>query len=234
MSEPFSNLYVQTFDDLASAVERFGFVPLFMNSIPGFSVEEHVAKEAWFSAEEGVWEWKGPVIRTAGCAYGKFFERKACFVSREWFLDLANYRRDGYDFDARFDDELASYRDKELYDVLESRVPILSTDLKEVGGYRKGGKGGTAGGKKGFDTIMNRLQEQGYALISDFVYLKDKNGNRYGWGVAEYSTPEAFFGPEFRASVYRRTPEESYARLVAHFKELLPDAGEEAIKKFLK
>ena len=227
MSEPFSNLYVRTFDDLVSAVERFGFVPLFMNSIPGFSVEEHVAREAWFGSEPGVWEWKGPVIREARCAYGKFFERKACFVSRDWFLDLANYRRDGYDFDALFDDELAPIRDKELYDVLEPRVPILSKELKEIGNYRKDGK-------KGFDTIITRLQEECYVLISDFVYLKDKYGNRYGWGVAEYSTPEQFFGPQFRETVYRPTPEESYARLFAHLKEILPEAGDEAIRKFLK
>ena len=227
MSEPFSNLYVRTFDDLASAVERFGFVPLFMNSIPGFSVEEHVAREAWFGSEPGVWEWKGPVIRTTGCAYGKFFEHKACFVSRDWFLDLANYRRDGYDFDALFDDELAPIRDKELYDLLEPRVPILSGKLREAGDYRKGGK-------KGFETIITRLQEECYVLISDFVYLKDKNGNQYGWGIAEYSTPEQFFGSSFRETVYRPTPEESYARLFAHLKEILPEASDEAIRKFLK
>ena len=73
--------------DLAAAVERFGIVPLFENSIRGFSVEEHVDPRCWFSGtEDGVWEWKGPVIRASGCAYGKLFEKKAAFVSREVFL----------------------------------------------------------------------------------------------------------------------------------------------------
>jgi len=227
MSDHFSDMYIRTFEDLAAAVGRYGFVPLFMNAIPGFSVEEHVDRKVWFGKEPGVWEWKGPVIRETGCAYGKFFEHKACFVSREWFLDLANYRRDGYDFDALFDDELAPIRDKELYDIMESRVPILSGDLRDAGNYRKGGK-------KGFETIINRLQEECYVLISDFVYLKDKHGQPYGWGVAEYSTPEQFFGPDFRANVYKRTPAESYARLLAHFREILPDASEDAIRKMLK
>ncbi|MBQ4245228.1 MAG: hypothetical protein II702_09965, partial [Clostridia bacterium] len=90
---------IETKQDLIDAVNDYGFVPLFRNSVPGFSVEEHVSRRAWFSSEEGVWEWKGPVIRETGCAYGKFFENKAVFVSRECFPDLANYRRDGYDFD---------------------------------------------------------------------------------------------------------------------------------------
>ena len=115
---------IRTKQDLMDAVESFGFVPLFRNSIPGFSVEEHVAPEAWFSEEDGVWEWKGPVIRELGCAYGKLFERKAAFVSRAWFPELANYRRDGYDFDARFDDGLASYPDRTLFDLVNENAPL--------------------------------------------------------------------------------------------------------------
>ena len=202
-----------------------GFLPLFTNSIPGFSIEEHVASSAWFDAEEGVWEWKGPVIRETGCAYGKFFERKAAFISREWFPDFANYRRDGYDFDARFDDELASYRDKELFELLEKNSPILSKTLKKIGNYRKGRK-------KGFDTIITRLQAQCYVVISNFVYERDRFGNTYGWGVAEYSTPEKSMNG-FRDAVYKREPEESYERVVDHLKKLLPEADEEAIRKIV-
>ena len=75
---------IRTKRDLAEAVRRFGFLPLFRNSLPGFSVEEHAAPETWFSDEPGVWEWKGPVIRETGCAYGKFFEHKAAFFSKNF------------------------------------------------------------------------------------------------------------------------------------------------------
>ena len=107
-----TRLMIRTLKDLEEAVETFGILPLFRNAIPGFSIEEHVAKEAWFESEEGVWEWKGPVIRDTGCAYGKFLGNKAVFISREFFPDFANWRRDGYDFDARYEDELASYKDR--------------------------------------------------------------------------------------------------------------------------
>ena len=178
------NFTIRTKQDMIRAVEAFGFLPFFSGSIPGFSVEEHVIQDVWYSAltdEWKVWEWKGPVIRESGCAYGKFFENKAVFISSEWFPDFANYRRDGYDFDARFDDGLAPFRDKELFELLDAEAPVLSKQLKLDGNYRKGGK-------KGFDTIITRLQAQGYVLISDFVYAKDKVGRPYGWGIAEYST----------------------------------------------
>ena len=221
------DFYIRTKQDLVEAVKRFGFVPLFTNSIPGFSVEEHVSPEAWFSGDEGVWEWKGPVIRESGCAYGKFFEHKAVFISREWFPDFANYRRDGYDFDARFDDGLASYRDRDLFVLLDEHAPILSKGLKTIGDYRKGGR-------KGFDTIINRLQSQCYVLISDFVYETDKNGREYGWGVAEYSTPEKVFGDDFCRNVYARSPEESYQKVMDHLRQLLPGADEQMLVKIMR
>lgn len=218
---------IRTKEDLCRAVEDCGFLPLFQNEIPGFSVEEHVAPQAWFTDEEGVWEWKGPVIRETGCAYGKFFGKKAVFVNRKCFPDFANYRRDGYDFDARFEDELVSYRNKRLYDLIEASAPVLSKELKQAGDYRKGGN-------KGFETIITHLQEQCYVLISDFKYMRDKHRETYGWGVAEYSTPEIWFGPEFRSTVYQRTPEESYERVRKHLAKLLPDASDVQIRKLLK
>lgn len=79
--------------DIEARCAELGFLPFFRCGIPGFSVEEMVAPEYWFTDEEGAWEWKGPVIREGHCAYGKLFARKAGFVSRKWLPDLTNYRR---------------------------------------------------------------------------------------------------------------------------------------------
>ena len=221
---------IRTKQDMIDAVETFGFLPFFAGSIPGFSIEEHVSDDAWYSSSDGewkVWEWKGPVIREARCAYGKFFENKAVFISSEWFPDFANYRRDGYDFDARYDDGLASYRDKELFELLDANAPVISKALKAKGNYRKGGR-------KGFDTMITRLQAECYVLISDFVYATDKTGKSYGWGIAEYSTPEKFFGEDFTSRVYQRSPEESYQRIRGHLHSLFPEIDDKTIRKILK
>lgn len=223
------NFIINSKSDLINAVGKYGFLPFFSNSIEGFSVEEHINPNCWYNSQSGVWnawEWKGPVIRETGCAYGKFFEKKACYVSPEWFRELANYRRDGYDFDALYDDGLAAYRDKVLYELVEANSPVLSKQLKSIGNYRKGGN-------KGFETIISRLQYRCYVVISDFVYMRDKSGNRYGWGVAEYSTPESFMGGSFTEGVYSKAPAESYEKILKHFEELFPGENLNRIKKFI-
>ena len=226
---------VRTKQDLIDAVQEYGIVPYFSTSIPGFSLEEHCSPAILFNdTEENTWEWKGPVIRATVCAYGKFFEKKAGYVRSDLFLDLANYRRDGYDFDARYDDGLARFQDKQLFDLIEESAPVLSKVLRQNGGYAYSGRWQKTEGRKGFDTSITRLQEQCYVIISDFVYTTDKNGNRRGWGVAEYSTPEKLFGAAFSDHVYERSPEESYARLLAYLSRLFPGASEKDLKRFLK
>ena len=178
-------------DGLIAAVEQYGFLPFFRNEIHGFSIEELCPPELWFADDvDGPWEWKGPAARSGKCLYGKLFNKKAGFVSREWIPDFANFRRDGYDFDARWDDGLASYKDKELYEAIAGEGRMLSKRLKEALNYRKGGN-------TGFETCITRLQMQSYVCIADFVYMQDKYGRPYGWGVAEYAHCEtAAYAPE--------------------------------------
>ena len=218
-------------EELIKVIKEMGFVPFFTNEIEGFSIEEHIVPECWYyGLGDGfwpAWEWKGPVIRETGCAYGKFLRNKAMYISAEWFPDFANYRRDGYDFDARYEDGLASRQDKDLFELLDANAPAVSKYLKKVGGYGKNGR-------KGFETILTRLQKQCYVVTSDFRYATDRYGQEYGWGLSEYSTPEKLFGKKFTDKVYKRTPEESYARIVKQFQKILPDASKQQIEKILR
>ena len=222
---------IGSMQELIDLIEDVGFVPFFINEIEGFSIEEHVAKGCWYNDGDNgfwpAWEWKGPIIKETKCAYGKFLRNKAMYISPKWFPDFANFRRDGYDFDARYDDGLASFYDKELFELLDNHAPVMSKELKQIGDYGKNGK-------KGFDTMITRLQKQCYVITSDFRYQTDKFGNAYGWGVAEYSTPEKFMGKKFIDAVYKRSPEESYARVLKQLKKILPQADETQIKKILR
>ena len=52
---------------LIALVEEIGFLPFFVNRIPGFSVEECCPRELWFAeGVDGPWEWKGPAV-ASGC-----------------------------------------------------------------------------------------------------------------------------------------------------------------------
>ena len=84
---------IRTQEDLENLIEEWGFVPFFENEIEGFSIKEQVDPKLWFTEEDGPWEWKGRIAVKGRCAYGKFFGKKAGFVSKKWFADLLNYRR---------------------------------------------------------------------------------------------------------------------------------------------
>ena len=213
--------------DIADLVCEVGFLPFFKNPIAGFSIEDCTPPELWFTGADGPWEWKAPVMTISGAAYGKFFRGKTGYVSAEWFADFANYRRNGYDFDARCDDGFASYGEKQFMAVLEKHAPVLSTALKRATGY--------AGrdGMKGYDAMLTGLQMQTYVVTCDFTYATDKNGKEYGWGLAHYTTPEKHYGASFTERVYRISPEESYQKMLAHLQKILPDAEEKSLRRLL-
>ncbi len=200
-------------EDMAELIKSFGILPFFKNKIPGFSLEEHTPEELLF-AQESAWMWKGPVIQGIDCAYGKFFWNKSCFITREFFYDFANFRRDGYDLDARWEDGLISHKEKTVYEVLETNGPMLSWEWRRLTGIEKRGE---------FDSIVTKLQMKGYVITVDFVYQITKNGVPYGIGVAKYSTPEQHWGEAVKERIYSRTPSESRQRLQEHLARLYPD-----------
>ena len=204
--------------DLAALVNEIGFLPFFRNAIPGFSIEESTPGELWFSEEEGPWEWKDPVIERTNCAYGKFYQGKAMYISAAWFPDFANYRRDGYDFEGFYENGFARSQDKKLIDALNRCGPLRTRQFKQESGLSQKGDG------KNFDSALARLQMQTFLLIDGFEYAIDRQGKPYGWGIARYATPEQRFGADFFDTVYERSPEESGERVLHQLRKILPDA----------
>ena len=197
---------LRTWRAVIDRVNEVGFLPLFKNGIAGFSVEEQVSDLFWWTGdpEQDPWEWREMIARSGEVAYGKFFGGKAGFVSKEWFPHLANYRRDGYDFDARWEDEKASARCKKIMDRFLEEDELPSKLLRQLAGFGKGGE-------KNFDGTVTELQMQTYLIIRDFRRRKNKMGMEYGMPVSVFSTPEALWGYEHISSAYSFSPEESLA-----------------------
>ena len=218
---------IKTKEDIVRLVDELGFLPYFAGEIPGFSIEENT-RVMWGGAEDGgcPWDWKGPIIRAAGCAYGKFCRGRAMYVSRAWFPDFANYRRDGYDYGARVDEGLARWQDGRIMEVLTARGELKSRELKALSCLGEESR-------KRFDQSLTFLQMQCYVTTADFVYETDRLGRPYGWGLAKYATPERFFGAAFTERVYAREPEESREKLAAHLTKLLPQATGAQIKRLI-
>lgn len=214
--------------ELEALVQQMGFLPFFPCSIPDFSIEEFTPSRYWFvDGVDGPWEWRMELARRGVVAYGKLFSRKAGLVSREWYPDLANYRRSGYDFDARYEEGLASHREKRIMDVLLREGPTLSKDLKRLAGF--GGDG-----LKGFDTEITSLQMQTYITVHSFEYARDKHGKPYGWGIARYAVTEDVLGADVTQGAYHRDPEESRERIIRHLGMICSDAFDADLAKFIR
>lgn len=210
------DIVITSQQDIEDAVEELGFLPFFSNPIRGFSIEEMTPEKYWFSSERpGPWEWKGPIAVKGKAVYGKFFHKKAGFISLKWFPDFANYRRDGYDFDSLVDEGRVPAQDQRIYELIKSRHAIETRTLKALAGY--GGKEG----KAGLETILARLQMETYVNIRDFIYPLDRHGNPYGWGIAEFTTPEEMLTARKVTSAYRRDPQESRQRMIRHLVKVL-------------
>ncbi len=225
-------------EDCLSLIHRTGFLPLFANSVPGFSVEEHVRAAHWWcdDAAKDPWIWRMILAEDENIAYGKFFNRAAGFISKDFFPVFANYRRNGYDFDALFEDGFASYRAKKIMDVFEMDddsvgKEIMSYEVKHLAGFGKRDDG--EAGERGFEGIVTDLQMQNYLIMSRFAQKKNKKGESYGWHIAALETPETKWGREFVTSAYKEDPKESWRRIEARLKENFPDAEEACIKKVL-
>jgi len=163
-------------DELLDYINTVGFLPLFGNEVDGFSVEEHTAPGAWWTDDEDTdpWAWRILLARSGKVAYGKFFHKKAGFISLDWLPYFINYRRDGYDFDARWDDELATLRQKKLMDLFTEEDALFGYQMKRKAGFGKNGE-------KNFAGVVTDLQMMTYLCIKDMRCRVNKRGEEYGW-----------------------------------------------------
>lgn len=213
--------------ELIGYVNEVGFLPLLAcRTAPGLSAEEAVDEQCDYVVhEEGgwswpLWEWKGQVVQESGCAYGKFIDGKACFVSRDWWPDFCNLRRAVCP-----PPEEGSIEDAILM-TLREEGDMLTRDLRAACGF-------TGKGERGkFDAYITRLQMACRIVTADFVYSVDRHGCTYGWGRSLLTTPERFLGRA--ACRTTRSPEESFERIAEHLCRLFPAWGEGEVRRFLR
>lgn len=211
--------------ELAAFIDEIGFLPLLSMGIPGWSAEEIADEDCQYTKlpdggwEWPLWEWKGSVIQESNCAYGKFFNGKAGFVSKKWWPDFCNWRRFHNPYPAPESIEEA------ILLTLKENGSMITRQLRSACGFT-GSKM-----RSRFDSFLTRLEMGSYIITEDFIYPHDKHGRKYGWGWSLLTTPEILFGHE--ACHPSRTPNDSYERIMAHLKEILPNCPDQILKRLL-
>ena len=219
---------VKSFEALIDRINEIGFLPLFKNDIKGFSVEEMTNPNYWWTEHErDPWLWRELIARSGMIAYGKLFGKRAGFISLKWLPYFVNFRRDGYDFDSRWEDGKATSRQKLIMELFMEGQELFSYEAKRMAGFGKGGE-------KNFEGVLTELQMQTYLVTKDFRQRCNKSGNPYGWKIAVYSSPEAIWGYDAVTAAYNEAPEDSFQRILKHLAELYPDTEERLLKKLLR
>ena len=229
---------IRTAGELAAWVEEIGFLPFFANEVAGFSAEERVAADAWWTGSQATdpWEWREEIAASHAVAYGKFFDGRAGFISRRWLPAFANARRNGWDFDGKWQSGAASQREKAIMECFVdpesddepvfTGAALLSTDLKQRAGFGKGGE-------KNYPGILTGLQMQLYLVIGGFRRRQNRRGNDYGMSVSVIMAPESIWGYDAVTSAYAEAPAESWRRIYEHAREMYPGADEKSLVKLV-
>ena len=219
---------LRTPEELEDRVRELGFLPLFENKVKGFSVEEHTDPADWWTGREDrdPWSWREELARRGNVAYGKFFDGRAGFVSLDWFPRFANLRRDGYDFDALWEEGKAKGRMKRIMDLFPGREERFSNEVRRLAGFG-------SQGEHGFEGTVTALEMMTYLVIRDFRSRLNKAGVPYGWHIAVLCTPEARWGEDMVTSAYGEDPEESRRAILAHLGQRFP-GQEKALMKLIK
>ena len=210
---------------LTAYIQEVGFLPLLSSGVYGFSADEVVSDDCRYVVfpdggwDWPMWKWKGPIVTEGNCVYGKFFDKKAGFISREWWPDFYNYRRSKHPIPAEGSIE------ETILLTLQELGSLITRELRAACGF-DGPKM-----RSKFDGYVTRLQMGCYIVTEDFIYPTDKKGREYGWGWSLLNTPESLYGVE--ACMTDNTPEESYRRLTEHFRKILPEATEKQIQKLI-
>ena len=220
---------IKTSDELTEFIHELGFLPLFKNSVEGFSVEEMTSAVGWFGDNSAVdpWSWREVIASERKLAYGKLFANRAGFISSEWYPIFASYRRNGYDFDSRYEDGLASYRAKKIMDVMEKCDLIPSNEMKAAAGFGKEGE-------KGFEGVMTSLQMLTYITVCGFRRRRNKKNEEYGWSVADFTLSENLFGADHVRSAYHLPQAEAKQRIMDRVRDKFPNANPVEIERVIR
>ena len=206
-------------------IERIGFLPLLNSDIDGFDAEDIVDEDCRYTTfpdggwDWPLWKWKGEIVKEMPCMYGKFFNKKAGFISKEWWPDFCNYRRSKYL--RPNEDSIEGI----ILSTLQSSGGLITRELRAACGFN--GKGM----RSRFDGFLTKLEMATYVVTEDFVYPRDKHNREYGWGWSLLNTPETLYGKA--TCLCERSPQQSYEKIFQHLRNILPEATDKQLVKLI-
>lgn len=239
-------------ESMIAVIRKFGILPLFKSSIPGWSIEDLTAPGCWFDTEGvlGPWDWKIDAVREGDIAYGRFIGGKAAFATMEWYGHLMNWRRSLPRYRMALGEEYKAVTNTEKIE--QAYGPAILSAVKAEGEIRAEGLRRICSKKSVYDSVARYLQMGTWLVVGDIqrVY-RGPNLTYSGWQRSSLTTPDELFGAahtEASAPSWARmfeqetgpgalkpdcTPEESREKIIFHILQNEPQAGRETLLKLI-
>lgn len=216
-------------ETMLKAIKAFGIIPFFENTVRGYSIEELTPPAFWLTDEQlGPWDWKVDVVQSGEIVYGKFLcGGKAAFATPEWYAHLRNWRLSR-------SKHTPSEAGEKVLELVAAEGSVNARRVRELLGVKKSKS----------DAVLASLMQGTRLIIGDIQRVYRGPDLEYkGWQTASYCSPESIFerpaeefgpwrigGTTLKVEV---SPEESFARLSNHIKELFPDSSGSEIDKVI-
>ena len=218
---------VKSPETMLELIRAYRLIPFFRNAIPGYSIEEHTAPDAWFTEENlGPWDWKIECVRSGEIAYGKFlWGGKAAFATVDVYREIMNWRR-----------SLPKYAPKEdqqrVLDLIREQGAVSVAEVRKLFGIKKGAA----------DALLAKLQMQTRVVTGDIIRVYHGPDLHYsGWQRSSFCSPDELFDdqdfpfPGFKPAKSRpeRTPAQSLEFVKKTVRDIFPDVPDPVLLKML-
>jgi len=218
---------VRNQEGMLGLVKEYKLIPFFVNSIPGYSVEEHTPYELWFTEENlGPWDWKIDCLQSGDVAYGKFLcGGKAAFATVDVYREIMNWRRSQVKYQP-------TAEQMKVLDYLNAHGSISVAEVRELMGIKKAAA----------DALLAKLQMQTRIITGVISRVYRGIDLKYsGWQRSSFCTPEALFeemdfpfpGYKPRTLKSSLTPEESLEFLKETIRGICGDVPDKILMKIL-
>ena len=222
-------MLIENFTDFCYVMKKIGFCMsssddrIFnLQNYYGAHIKVHTG-----NSETDPWIWRiGSIKEVDFFVYGKFFFRKAGWITKDWLPQFLSVRRNGKTFDEMYQDGMISKMEKNIYDCIRKMKKISVHDLKEILELNKSEQ-------SQFNTALTNLQMKLFITLYDETKKVSISGEPYGWPVTVFSTFEEKVGEQIVYESYKIPVEEAFQNIYKHIKELNPYVIERYARKFI-
>ncbi|MFS0856950.1 hypothetical protein [Paenibacillus taichungensis] len=174
---------IVTYEEAVQRIEAVGLLPL-APLFPEYpSLSSITPQENWHKGNAlDPWLWRSRLAEEGIAAYGKFLNKKAILVSREYFPWVHRLLADSRVMEEQYDAGLLSREAFKLYEIIEKQEGIDGRKLRSLAGF------GAKEDKKAFDQGLLDLQSMCAIVICG---TKEKEGlaeGKVAWNSSAYET----------------------------------------------